>query len=275
MAEFTKVREFLEQNGERLAQIAGGEYEFELHNLHKGLWQSETDEEVLLGETLRVMQKYPAVWSELEKAGLVSTPAPVIPTASQATQTVRIADPDATTSTTFSGRAMNPQQNQGQQLSQTTLDRLATWDKAMVIFKEGVAGCMGLLLISATLFIAFNAFVAAFFDNAAVSATAKEILLILVGLVGVVLGYYFGRVPTEARADKAQSEANTARSELVTSQAQTNMVRNELDQTKVTVQGVIDSAIAATARDRSGTGEISLSSDQLAQLRTIVQRPTP
>jgi hypothetical protein len=38
--------------------------------------------------------------------------------------------------------------------------------------------------------------------------------VLLTGLVGVVLGYYFGRVPGEARADKAEAEAKATRSSL-------------------------------------------------------------
>jgi hypothetical protein len=43
-------------------------------------------------------------------------------------------------------------------------------------------------------------------------AAAKDILLVLVGLLGVVLGYYFGRVPADARAAEAQRQATAAAS---------------------------------------------------------------
>ena len=39
---------------------------------------------------------------------------------------------------------------------------------------------------------------------------ARTILDVLVGLVGVVLGYYFGRMPAEARADQAQKQSVAA-----------------------------------------------------------------
>jgi hypothetical protein len=42
---------------------------------------------------------------------------------------------------------------------------------------------------------------------------AKEVLLIVNGLAGVVLGYYFGRMPADARATQAQGEADIAKKE--------------------------------------------------------------
>lgn len=51
---------------------------------------------------------------------------------------------------------------------------------------------------------------------------AKDILLLLLGLAGVVMGYYFGRVPADAQATQAQKQATaaTARTEQVDAQAQ-------------------------------------------------------
>ena len=39
---------------------------------------------------------------------------------------------------------------------------------------------------------------------------AITVLTLLFGLAGVVVGYYFGRVPAEARAVEAQARANVA-----------------------------------------------------------------
>lgn len=41
-------------------------------------------------------------------------------------------------------------------------------------------------------------------------SSQKDILLIAIGLFGSVIGYYFGRVPAERRADGAESAANEA-----------------------------------------------------------------
>jgi hypothetical protein len=39
---------------------------------------------------------------------------------------------------------------------------------------------------------------------------AKELLATMTGLSGVVIGYYFGRVPGESRASQAQQQMATA-----------------------------------------------------------------
>ena len=49
-------------------------------------------------------------------------------------------------------------------------------------------------------------------------AAAKDLLQILTGLVGVVAGYYFGRVPAERTADAAQKEAKASRDVAATAQ---------------------------------------------------------
>ena len=42
----------------------------------------------------------------------------------------------------------------------------------------------------------------------------KDLLMIVMGLLGTVTGYYLGRVPAELRAGRAQSAADKARAEL-------------------------------------------------------------
>jgi hypothetical protein len=59
---------------------------------------------------------------------------------------------------------------------------------------------------------------------------SKDILLLVLGLAGVVVGYYFGRVPADARASQAQQQANdaTAQTEQVNAQAQA--IADEVDE---------------------------------------------
>ncbi|QLQ08673.1 MAG: hypothetical protein HZY76_23640 [Anaerolineae bacterium] len=84
--------------------------------------------------------------------------------------------------------------------SPNVLDRLAIWDKQLATAKEAIAGCLGIAIVLATLATAMVALLAVFMvGNEKVWAAAKEILVLLIGLVGVVLGYYFGRVPGEVR----------------------------------------------------------------------------
>jgi hypothetical protein len=95
-------------------------------------------------------------------------------------------------------------------------------------------------------------------------ARAKDVLLILSSLVGVVLGYYFGRIPGEAQAAKADTAAEGARSEA-------SAARSELDQTKAEVRGMLTEAEVATSRGISEE-EIQLSPEQTRRLWDLVNR---
>lgn len=87
-------------------------------------------------------------------------------------------------------------------------------------FKELVTAVLGLLLVAYTLFAAGKTLT--YVGDQTKVSDAKDILLLLLGLAGVVLGYYFGRVPADARAVQAQQQANSAdaRAEQVSSQAE-------------------------------------------------------
>lgn len=139
--------------------------------------------------------------------------------------------------------------------SQSVLDRLAIWDKQLATAKEAIAGCLGIAIVLATLATAVIALLAVFtVGNEKVWAAAKDILVLLIGLVGVVLGYYFGRVPGEARADKAEAEAKATRS--------------SLDRTLTEVRMVLeDQGVDLT---RGVTDEVRLTAPQIERLRNLV-----
>jgi hypothetical protein len=73
-------------------------------------------------------------------------------------------------------------------------------------FKEGVSAVLGVLLVAFTVSLAVLAVGAA--GNAAKSTDTREVLTLMLGLSGVVLGYYFGRVPAEGQAAQARKEAS-------------------------------------------------------------------
>jgi hypothetical protein len=52
----------------------------------------------------------------------------------------------------------------------------------------------------------------------------------MLGITGIVIGYYFGRVPADARATQAQEQANnaTAQSEQVSTQSK--LAENQIDE---------------------------------------------
>jgi hypothetical protein len=85
--------------------------------------------------------------------------------------------------------------------------------------KEIVTAVLGLLIVGYALYLATMTF--SYLSNPTEMAAAKDVLLLILGLAGVVIGYYFGRVPADARAVQAQEQASaaTAQAEKVTAQA--------------------------------------------------------
>jgi hypothetical protein len=74
------------------------------------------------------------------------------------------------------------------------------------ILKEAVTAILGVALVAATITLAvWTAFLAG--DTR--MQDMKDVLQVMVGLAGVVLGYYFGRIPADARAAQAQDRMET------------------------------------------------------------------
>jgi hypothetical protein len=92
-------------------------------------------------------------------------------------------------------------------------NKINRWTPELIIqrLKESVTALLGLIIIVFTLVLLKQVS-----DHVGTSddfSRAKEVLLIVNGLAGVVLGYYFGRVPADARATQAQGEADAAKKE--------------------------------------------------------------
>ena len=78
----------------------------------------------------------------------------------------------------------------------------------ITIFKEAVTAIIALLLVWTTIRVITS--LLGFVGDELRMTQAKDLLSVLTGLMGVVLGYYFGRIPAEARAAQAQEQANQA-----------------------------------------------------------------
>lgn len=76
------------------------------------------------------------------------------------------------------------------------------------IFKEAVTALIAILLVWTTISLV-RTLIGTIGDEARFNQ-AKDILTVMTGLLGVVLGYYFGRIPAEARAAQAQEQAAQA-----------------------------------------------------------------
>jgi len=129
-----------------------------------------------------------------------------------------------------------------------------TPEQKIQAFKETVTAILGLFVVGSTIYLAAKTFTYVGQENT--MADAKDVLLLMLGLAGVVVGYYFGRVPADARATQAQDQANTAtaQAEQVTVQAramadQVDHVMDKVAPAASATRGAgapqIDTAIAA------------------------------
>jgi nitrate reductase gamma subunit len=134
------------------------------------------------------------------------------------------------------------------------------WSAEFIIqlIKEVVAALLGLAIVIYTLILAYNTVILAGDPK---MTDAKDILMLMLGLAGVVVGYYFGRVPADARATQAQEQANaaTAQAEQVTAQA--HAVAEQIDH-------VLEKA-APVAAEARGSGASRDSASITPDLRRI------
>jgi hypothetical protein len=100
--------------------------------------------------------------------------------------------------------------------------KTSKWTPEQIIqaFKEFVTAVIGVMILLFTLILSTKVF--DYFGDQQKMSDAKDVLLLLLGMAGIVVGYYFGRVPADARTTQAQKQANqaTAQAEQVGAQAQ-------------------------------------------------------
>src|SRR5262245_37539536 len=111
-------------------------------------------------------------------------------------------------------------------------------DASLRRFREYVAAGIALLVVLGT----FGMLIAAFWyiDSNESFARVKDLLLIVNPFLGVVIGYYFNKVSTEARAESAENTARTA-----TASAQQAVTRAEVaENTAQTAQANAQQAVA-------------------------------
>lgn len=259
MATFQEIRQFLEHyHNDLTVTISPGEqtqFQTAFVRLQRD-WDTIPDENAKLNVTLREMQKYPTVWRALEDANLVARAQPSVRTSMPA-PTPLVAPP--ITPQVDSARSSHPakenheEANTGQP-SQSVINQLAVWDKRMLVGRELITNILGALVVLVTLVIAIVTIFSV--GNASTYAAAKDVLLFMNGLVGVVLGYYFGRVPGDARADKAEREAKNANS--------------GRDQVVATVRTVLESS--GSSSSRGGPTGVTLTPEQVESLRRLVYK---
>jgi len=109
-------------------------------------------------------------------------------------------------------------------------------------FKEVITAALAFIIVLTAMFLLFTSLYPTFnLDN------AKGVLTIFGGWVGLAIGYYFGRVPAEKGADKANEVADNAR--------------------KQATKAIADRASAATLLEEHGK--------QLLNMKSQIKGPAP
>jgi len=148
-----------------------------------------------------------------------------------------------------------------------------TPEQVMQVLKELVTAALGLLLVGYTLVLANNAY--DFVGDSQKMGDAKDVLLIMQGLAGVVIGYYFGRVPADARATQAQAQATTAtaqaaqaQQQATTATAQAEQVSAQAEQAANNVERIMARAAAPADGAARGAGS-AMPADVVAELQRV------
>ena len=149
-----------------------------------------------------------------------------------------------------------------------------TWTPEQKIqgFKELVTAILGVLVLACTLFLAGWTF--RYVGEPSKITNAKDILQILLGVAGVVVGYYFGRVPADARAAQAQEQANavTAQTEQVSAQTQAAADRVEQVMDKITPAAAATRGAGAQPLDTLITTDLQKIRNDLRVLAAVSRR---
>jgi hypothetical protein len=74
--------------------------------------------------------------------------------------------------------------------------------------KEIVTAFLGVLVVGVTLYLVIQGF--AFVGDQTKMSDTRDLLALMFGISGVVLGYYFGRIPADARAAQAHQQTQEA-----------------------------------------------------------------
>ena len=124
----------------------------------------------------------------------------------------------------------------------------------MQLIKEIVTGVLAFLIISVTLVTAWRSF--DLIGDAGKVTQAKDLLTVMLGLSGAVVGYYFGRISSDARASQANARAESMISENARIKARARGFSANLDH-------IIDESAPVMADDGGGTAR------QLDSLRSL------
>jgi hypothetical protein len=122
------------------------------------------------------------------------------------------------------------------------------------LFKEIFTAVLAFVIIGITAVLAYRSFNMA--GDTQKMGDAKDLLTIMLGVAGVVVGYYFGRVPSDARAAQAASRADAAESH-----------RDQIKSTAKDLADDMDDVMAESTRSTTRNGQPSADHSQMRAIR--------
>lgn len=150
--------------------------------------------------------------------------------------------------------ALTPSRTQEMNMMSTPDRQAVSTEERIQLLKEYVAATLGIVLVVGTVILAFMAFLGNSTD--ANFQHLKDVLLILNGLSGVVLGYYFGRIPSDARASQAQKQVvetqAQAQQQVAVAQQQAQQAQTRALEVIDQVQELADQTAPGSAADTRG-----------------------
>jgi uncharacterized protein (UPF0261 family) len=105
-------------------------------------------------------------------------------------------------------------------------------DDRLRLIRETVAAMLAGIVVLGTLVVFIVAFQYVDSQNQQSFERVKDLLLMINPIVGVVIGYYFSKVTTEARAESAEATAKAATQVAHQAESEARASRQEADQAK-------------------------------------------
>jgi hypothetical protein len=133
--------------------------------------------------------------------------------------------------------------------------------------KEMVTAILGIAIVTFTL--ALTGFTFSMAGEGARMQDAITVLTLLFGLAGVVVGYYFGRVPAEARAVEAQKRADTASDAMDTANQDKRAIINQAVEIHDGMEDKMDKAGLTTSMLQNLTKQ-NITDEQWDQIKAIL-----
>ena len=136
------------------------------------------------------------------------------------------------------------------------------------LLKEGVSSFLAVAVVVFTLGIALYSVIRVDMTN---FQSAKDILMLLLGPFGTVLGYYFGRLPADARAAQAQDQTAAAQKNAAEAKAHADQVTDQSLNIANAANEVVTKAsgtVAAAQRRGFAEDEITGVNEEVKRLQT-------